>query len=92
MMRALHVYFSGTVQGVGFRYTTKRIADRLGVTGWVRNLSDGRVELVAQGADDTLEAFLLALQDEMSGYVSGIEREWQNSTNVHNTFAILPTQ
>ena len=87
----LHVYFSGTVQGVGFRYTTQRTAERFGLTGWVRNLSDGRVEMLAQGQEATLENFLSALRDEMSGYISGVEREWQESTNVHESFAILPT-
>lgn len=59
--RAIHARVSGTVQGVGFRYTTQRAARELGLAGWVRNRSDGTVELWAQGrpADvDRLVAYL----------------------------------
>lgn len=44
-----HILFSGRVQGVGFRVTTSQVARDMGVTGWVRNLTDGRVELVGEG-------------------------------------------
>ena len=52
------VLYSGHVQGVGFRYTTRGIAQGYAVTGFVRNLSDGRVELVAEGNPAIVEAFL----------------------------------
>src|SRR5688572_25939207 len=52
------VLYSGRVQGVGFRYTTRSIARKYQVSGFVRNLPDGRVELVAEGAAHELEAFL----------------------------------
>ena len=45
----MHVYFSGRVQGVGFRFTACRLARPLGLTGWVKNLWDGRVEMEVQG-------------------------------------------
>ncbi len=57
----LHAYVSGRVQGVWFRQSTKEMADSLGLTGWVKNLDDGRVELIAQGEDQAvrqLEAWL----------------------------------
>ncbi len=58
-MTARHVYFSGRVQGVGFRYSAKQIASGFDVTGWVKNLPDGRVELFAQASEaDEVEAFL----------------------------------
>ena len=53
-----HVYISGLVQGVFFRANTKRMADILGVKGWVRNLPDGRVEAVFEGDSEKVEAML----------------------------------
>jgi acylphosphatase len=53
-MRTIHVVVTGTVQGVGFRYTTRREAQRLGLEGWVRNRHDGSVELSAQGSGDAV--------------------------------------
>ena len=67
-MPAKQVYYTGRVQGVGFRYAVKRIATGFEVTGWVRNLDDGRVELQASASDpDELEAFLQAVQDSSLG-------------------------
>ncbi len=63
------VLFAGTVQGVGFRWTARRTAAGFEVTGYVRNLPDGRVELVAEGRRSELERFLDALEAAMSGYV-----------------------
>lgn len=63
------VYYTGRVQGVGFRYTTRSIARRYAVTGYVRNLRDGRVELIAEGMPSELDAFLDDVRTRMSGYV-----------------------
>ena len=60
--RRLHVLFEGRVQGVGFRYTTVSVASRFRVTGYVRNLPDGDVELVAEGVETEILAFLDALR------------------------------
>lgn len=68
-----HVIFSGRVQGVGFRYTTKRIADEFQVTGFVRNLPDGRVELVAEGESAELGGFLNRLAEVMEPYIADSE-------------------
>jgi acylphosphatase len=62
MIMELHVIFNGDVQGVGFRATAKRMADEFQLTGYVKNLPNGSVELVAQGSKDTLEQFLSALR------------------------------
>ncbi|HHF7345717.1 TPA: acylphosphatase [Legionella feeleii] len=59
---AMHCYVSGKVQGVWFRASTKSEADRLGLKGWVRNLSDGRVEVFACGNENQLELFYAWLQ------------------------------
>lgn len=53
-----HVFVSGSVQGVGFRYYIQRAALRLGVKGWIRNLSDGRVEAVLEGDDTPVKELL----------------------------------
>ena len=52
------MFVSGRVQGVNFRWNTKIVADKLGIKGWVRNLPDGRVEMVAEGDDKDIEKFL----------------------------------
>ena len=63
------IYFDGRVQGVGFRYTTHAIAARYDVTGFVQNLADGRVLLVAEGAAAVLDAFLGDLEAEMARHI-----------------------
>lgn len=57
MVRA-HLYISGIVQGVGYRWSCRREGQRLGITGWVRNLDDGRVEAVAQGTKEQVESLI----------------------------------
>lgn len=67
-MTAKNVFYSGRVQGVGFRYSTKRIASGFDVTGWVKNLPDGRVEMLAQAIEaDELDAFLEDIQQSSLG-------------------------
>lgn len=67
-MTARHVFYSGRVQGVGFRYSAKRIASGFDVTGWVKNLPDGRVELFSQAFElEELEAFLEDIQRSSLG-------------------------
>lgn len=69
-MTAKQHFYSGHVQGVGFRYTVKQIAKGFSVTGWVRNLPDGRVELQAAGEAEELEAFLEAVgQSELRAHI-----------------------
>jgi acylphosphatase len=67
------VHFSGRVQGVGFRYTCQSLARGHEVAGHVRNLPDGRVELVAEGESVDLERYFAAIQLEMGHYIRGID-------------------
>lgn len=67
------VLYSGTVQGVGFRYTTERVAARFSVSGWVRNLPDGRVELVVEGEPGELDRLVAAVDRAMYGYIRSRE-------------------
>ena len=72
------VFYSGRVQGVGFRATVRRIACGYDVTGAVRNLPDGRVELIAEGARAELTAFLTGISEsELSGFIAKQHDTWQ---------------
>ena len=66
---ARHIIFTGYVQGVGFRFTAHRIANRHGLTGWVKNLTNGNVEMVVQGPLDDIENCLNDIKESFTGYV-----------------------
>ena len=86
----MQVFYSGNVQGVGFRYTAKTVATGFEVAGIVRNLSDGRVELIAEGAKDELEAFRQAIRD--SGLQHFIQKEavsWGDAQSEFRGFEIV---
>jgi acylphosphatase len=69
-MSASQVFFEGNVQGVGFRYSVRHIAKGFDVTGWIRNLRDGRVEMQVSGADAEVRAFLEAImQSELRAHI-----------------------
>jgi acylphosphatase len=67
------VYYSGRVQGVGFRYTSQRLAEDHSVAGHVRNLPDGRVELVAEGDSAHVEALLEAIEQRLRPYIRDVQ-------------------
>jgi acylphosphatase len=67
------VFYEGTVQGVGFRYTTNGIARHFPVAGTVRNLPDGRVEVVAEGEPADVEAFLDAVLSHWQNHIARVE-------------------
>jgi acylphosphatase len=88
--RRMTVLYSGPVQGVGFRYTVKQVAMGFEVTGTVRNLPDGRVEVVAEGDRAELESFREAIRD--SGLGSLIRQEipaWGESGGTSRGFEIV---
>jgi acylphosphatase len=69
-MISLQVFYEGYVQGVGFRWSVRHIAKGFDVTGWVRNLADGRVELQIKGKDEEVRAFLNAVaQSELRAHI-----------------------
>ncbi|GAB6166002.1 hypothetical protein JCM19992_20020 [Thermostilla marina] len=87
-MERREVYFSGRVQGVGFRYTTERIARSYQITGYVRNLPDGRVELIAEGEPAELDRFLDDLQRRMRGYIRDVHSSVRAATDEFGAFTI----
>ena len=86
----LRVVYSGHVQGVGFRYTTKVLAQGFEVTGSVKNLPDGRVELLAEGTRGELEAFKEAvLQSELARFIRNEQAQWDAAKNEFRGFEIV---
>ncbi len=84
------VLYSGRVQGVGFRYTVKQVAAGYDVTGTVRNLPDGRVELVAEGARDELEAFRQGIRDAgLDGFIRQEDARWVEARSEFRGFEIV---
>jgi acylphosphatase len=67
------VWYDGRVQGVGFRYTARRLAGGFPVSGYVRNLADGRVELVAEGDASAVSSFLDAVARELGSNIRGVQ-------------------
>lgn len=86
----MHIFYSGTVQGVGFRYTAKAVAAGFEVTGTVRNLPDGRVELIAEGARSELEAFRDAVRGAgLAGLIGDENVTWSDAQNDLHEFEIV---
>ena len=85
----LHVYFSGRVQGVGFRYTVRMLSLEFDVTGWVKNLQDGRVEMLAEGERSELEAFQAAIPDAgLRRFIRDNQAHWSEGTGEFREFEI----
>ena len=81
-------YFSGHVQGVGFRYSAQNLARNHPVTGFVRNLPDGRVEMVAEGEVQDLDALVDALKRQMEGFIQRVDVSTSNATGEFSGFTI----
>ena len=84
----LEAFFSGTVQGVGFRFTAVGLARGTPVTGFVRNLDDGRVELVAEGERPDIEAFVASVKADLRGYIRSTEERWTTATGEFRGFDV----
>ncbi len=88
-MKRVHAWISGRVQGVFYRASTYEEARRLGLTGWVRNLPDGRVELVAEGPDEAVDALIQwCRQGPPAARVDGIETIEEPPTGEFPDFSI----
>lgn len=86
----MQVLYSGQVQGVGFRYTVKTTASGFEVTGTIRNLPGGSVELIAEGAKDELEAFRQGIRDAgLDHFIKKEDVVWEDAQNGFRGFEIV---
>lgn len=84
-----HVFYSGRVQGVGFRYTAESIAHRLRLSGWVKNLQDSRVELVCEGPKENIDSLLSEIQcGGMGRYITKVDCRWEEPTQEFKDFRV----
>jgi acylphosphatase len=85
----MQIFYSGHVQGVGFRYAVKSAAAGFEVTGSVRNLPDGRVELIAEGTKDELEAFRRAIREAgLDHFIRNEDVSWAEAAGEFRGFEI----
>lgn len=88
MKKQLHIFYTGRVQGVGFRFTVIDIARDIGVTGWVKNLGDGRVELLAEAEEEKLKNFLSRINNSFARYIQDTDINWLAATGEFKDFII----
>jgi acylphosphatase len=87
-MQRCEVCYSGRVQGVGFRYTACRVASGLEVTGWVSNLPDGRVRLIAEGEPEALDGLLVGIRDALGPWIRNVQEQRGPATGEYRGFVI----
>ena len=85
---AKHMVFIGRVQGVGFRFTAARVAERYGLTGFVRNLRDGTVEMLVQGPGGDIDNCVTDIQESFAGYIRETKIEEVAFNAQHTDFKI----
>jgi acylphosphatase len=81
-------YFWGRVQGVGFRYTVQNLALQYDVKGFVRNLADGRVELVMEGPDSDMSGLVADINQKMNGYIKRVDQSTSPATGEFKQFFV----
>ncbi len=87
--KRLHIYYSGIVQGVGFRYTAQRAAEGLGINGWVKNTADGRVEAVCEAEEAKLTEFIEKIKTgPLKSYIQKTDVDWSEATGEFSGFEI----
>lgn len=88
-MKRVHIYITGWVQGVGFRYYTCQKAMVAKVYGWVKNLPDGRVEIIAEGENENIELFISSLTSgTLSRHIEKLEKKEEPYTGQFDNFYI----
>jgi len=90
MKKQVHIFISGVVQGVGFRQFVKYHAKRLGVTGWVQNIADGRVEGLLSGEEEPLRRLIgLCKKGPPLSRVNHVELQWQKQIDLFDSFHVI---
>jgi len=87
-MERREVHYQGQVQGVGFRYTVCQIARDVPVTGYVKNLADGRVQLVAEGEPADVDRFLSMVSQRMGDYIERVQTQTTSATESFDDFGV----
>lgn len=89
MIERFHIYFIGHVQGVGFRFTTEHIAKKFSITGYVKNLVDGRVEVVAEGESKEINAFIRAIKESpLNNHIRDTQEYWEKAQECFKSFRV----
>jgi acylphosphatase len=88
MKKQAHVYYSGRVQGIGFRYAVYDIASRSRIDGWVKNLEDFRVEAIAEAEEDLLKIFLEEIRRRFFQQIENADIEWLPATGEFRDFRV----
>ncbi len=88
MKTQYHLFFSGTVQGVWFRATSRNLAQKHNVSGWVRNLDDTRVEIIAEADSQDLKNYLTELKEKYRHNIVDIEKKENKYTGKYSGFTI----
>jgi len=88
-MKRVHLMISGDVQGVFFRHNTNKVANKLGLTGFVRNLPGGNVEVVAEGDEDKLKELIeFCKKGPIGAHVENVKIEYEEPKNEFYTFSV----
>jgi len=90
-MTQAHIFYSGVVQGVGFRYTVQDLANDLNLNGWVRNRRDGRVEILVEGTQETIEEFCRKIEEHFEGNIRDKNIRFQPAQGTFKSFEISYT-
>jgi acylphosphatase len=88
MVNRAYESYRGAVQGVGFRYTASSLAGRFAIAGYVKNITDGSVEIIAEGEENEVKGFLSAVDSRMGDLVSSREVKWSDATGEFHSFSV----
>ena len=88
MTTQAHIFYAGIVQGVGFRYTVRRYARQIGLCGWVRNLRDGRVEILVEGEKGMIEQLMDSVESFFKDHIKDVQLTYHHPQNQFSQFEI----